>query len=498
VNLVEGELMPRFTSLVHPLTILCLVCSVTATAAQYPLPAQPHPHPIPIEPLMYVRFAAPVGVRVTFYRGGPVGETFTAPFTAGFRPGYIYRFKMSGLPGRAEEFSLYPTLEVRSVLSLPPGQRAVNYPAPLVLSDDVDRVLAGSLVTRVISLEDPERAVPVATRPDQPLEFQAPPGRDPVEEAREHGRPFLIFRVGQREFSVEELTQHAVTGTVFLPGDKYLPAPQYPPYLQWTCLPLFDPILGPRLTPEIFVKDGGDVGLRAGVNPEGKLVGLDTTDTVARYLDSCGRPHVAVSNRVCLLVPRFIHTRGEIAPIGQVALLGPGRTSIVVAQNTLLTKVPPLVALQNEQPVGLVAKQQLSLSMNRYGPQVVGRVEGTRTFITAQETLSLSGACKPEPCEPEVPLKIIKWPDVCTAQIGEVVTFHLKYINAGGKAINEVAVSDNLSPRLEYVPGSAKSDRDMTFTTRPNEAGSVILRWQLNGPLPPHQFGIISFQARVR
>jgi len=319
--------MRRIECLLHPLAILCLVLPATAVHAQYPPPVRPYP--IPVEPLMYVRFAGPGGARVTFYRGGIAGETFTAPFTAGFRPGYVYRMKLSGLPGRSEEFSLYPTLEVRAVLQLPPGQRAVNYPAPLVLSDDVDRVLTGALVTRVIALEDPERAVPVATKPDRPLEFQAPPGRDPVEEARERGRPFLVFRMGQRDYSPEEMAQQTVPGTVCLPGDKYLPAPQYPPYLPWTCLPLFDPLLGSRHMPEVFVKDGGDVGLRAGIDPEGKLVGLDPTDTVAKYQDSCGRPHVAVSNRVCLLVPRFIHTRGEIAPVGQVALLGPGRTTSV-------------------------------------------------------------------------------------------------------------------------------------------------------------------------
>jgi uncharacterized repeat protein (TIGR01451 family) len=374
----------------------------------------------------------------------------------------------------------------------------VNYPAPLVLSDDVDRVLTGSLVTRVITLEDPERAVPVATKPDRPLEFQAPPGRDPIDEAREHGKPFLVFRMGQRDFSPEELALQTVPGTVFLPGDKYLPAPQFPPVLQWTCLPLFDPLLGPQHTPEIFVKDGGDIGLRAGISPEGKLVGLDPTDAVARYQDSCGRPHVAVSNRVCLLVPRFIHMRGEIAPAGQVAMLGPGRATTVVAQTTLLTKVPPLLALQNQQLVSLVAKEQLTQMTNRYGPQVVGRVEGSKTFITAREALTVTGECAPKPCEPELPLKIIKWPDICTAQIGEVVTFHLKYINAGGVAIDDIEVSDSLSPRLEYISGTAKSDRDMTFSTRPNETGSLILRWRLNGPLPPRQFGVVSFQARIR
>jgi uncharacterized repeat protein (TIGR01451 family) len=488
--------MPQKNGLLPWLAVLVLALPVPALRAQYPPPMRHFPPPV--EPLMYVRFAGPVGVRVTFYRGQLSGETFTVPFTAGFRPGYVYRMKMSIFPDQHEGFSLYPSLEVRAVLQLPPGQRAMNFPAPLVLTDDADRVLAGALVTRVVSLEDPERAVPVATKPDRPLEFQVPPGRDPLQEARERGRPFLVFRMGQREFSPEEIAQQTVPGTVLLPGDKFLPTPQVPPCLPWTCLPLFDPLLGPRQTPEVFVKDGGDVGLRAGVDARGNLVGVDPTDTVARYTDSCGRPHVSVSNRVCLLVPRFIHIRGEIAPVSQVALLGPGRTVAVVAQNTVLTNVPPLLSEQIQQPVGIVTKEQLSLAMNRYGPQVVGRVEGSKTFITAQETTTVSGACKPEPCEPEIPLKIIKWPDLCTAQIGEVVTFHVKYINLGGRPINDVLVTDSLSPRLEYIPGSAKADRDMTFTTQPNETGSVILRWQLNGPLPPRSFGLVSFQARIR
>src|SRR5205807_5037682 len=126
------------------LAALVLALPVPALRAQYPPPLRPFPPPV--EPLMYVRFAGPAGVRVTFYRGQPSGESFTVPFTAGFRPGYVYRMKMSNLPDLREGFSLYPSLEVRAVLQLPPGQRAVNFPAPLVLTDDGDRVLAGALV----------------------------------------------------------------------------------------------------------------------------------------------------------------------------------------------------------------------------------------------------------------------------------------------------------------------------------------------------------------
>jgi uncharacterized repeat protein (TIGR01451 family) len=488
----EASFMRRHTLSSHLLTLL----SLTLTAV--PVGAQFHPPIMPVEPLMFVRFAGPAGMKVTFYRPETGEQTFTTPFVVGFRPGYIYRMRMNHFPGYPEVFSIYPSLEVRAVLQLPPGQRGVNFPAPMVLSDDLDRILAGAVVTRVISLEDPEKAIPVATTPDRPLEFQVLPGRDPIQESHEHGRPFLVFRMGQREFDPREIAEQTVPGTIFLPGDKNLPPPACPPYLTWGCLPLFDPLLGPRTTHEIFVKDGGDIGLRAGYGPDGKLVGLDPTDTVAQYFDNCGRPRVAVSNRVCLLVPRFIHTRGEIAPAGQVALTSPLGTSIVMAQNTILTQVPPLLSQQNVQLGGVLTREQLTMASNRYGSQVVGRVEGSRTYITAQETSSVSAACKPEPCEPPLPLKLIKWPDLCAAQIGEVITFHLKYINDGGQPINEVIVSDSLSPRLEYISGSAKSDRSMTFTTQPNGAGSQTLRWQLNGPLPPRQYGIVSFQVRIR
>ena len=45
----------------------------------------------------------------------------------------------------------------------------------------------------------------------------------------------------------------------------------------------------------------------------------------------------------------------------------------------------------------------------------------------------------------------------------------------------DVAVTDSLSPRLEYVAGSAQSDRTAVFTTQDNGAGSVILRWEVSG-----------------
>src|SRR5437588_11421805 len=118
-------------------------------------------------PLLYVRFVVPAGAEVTVFQGMANGRQFTGPVVAGFRPGYIYRVKIANLPDHPQD-ALYPTLEVRGTLQLPPNLRAANYPAPIVLSpEDVDRALAGALVTKVIYLEHPEQAFAVATRPDQ-------------------------------------------------------------------------------------------------------------------------------------------------------------------------------------------------------------------------------------------------------------------------------------------------------------------------------------------
>ncbi len=76
--------------------------------------------------------------------------------------------------------------------------------------------------------------------------------------------------------------------------------------------------------------------------------------------------------------------------------------------------------------------------------------------------------------EPEDgPLLIIKWPDRYGALVGDLVTFTLKYTNSGGRPISNIGVSDSLTNRFEYVPGTAKTDREAIFTTQPNDAGSL-------------------------
>src|SRR5207237_6212108 len=148
-------------------------------------------------------FAAPAGLRLTFFPGGPQGREFLAPVTVGMRPGYIYRVKITGFRD-FPNLTLYPTLEVRGTLQGPKTVRPAQHPAPIVFTqDDLLRVLNGFLLTKVIYLEHPEQAIASASKPDQPLEIDVSPGADPVEEARLRGRPVLVLRMGEREVSAE-------------------------------------------------------------------------------------------------------------------------------------------------------------------------------------------------------------------------------------------------------------------------------------------------------
>src|SRR5581483_5845938 len=116
-----------------------------------------------------------------------------------------YRFKLSGFE-RYPNLSLYPTFEVIGTLKMPPPLLAASFPVPVVFdADEIDRALNGVFITKVYVLEDPDRALPVPTRPDQPLESEARNEREIMAAARERGRPLLIVRFGERQATPEEL-----------------------------------------------------------------------------------------------------------------------------------------------------------------------------------------------------------------------------------------------------------------------------------------------------
>ena len=543
----------------HRISCLLLALATTPVSAQM-VPPLPGRGP---SPLLFVRFIGPPGLRATFYQGEPRGRAFDTPVVVGMRPAYPYRIQFSHLPGHPGA-SIYPTLEVRGSLNLTPKLNAAAYPAPVVLTEaDLESVLAGNLVTKLVYLENPERALPTATPPDRPIESVLAPGADLMAEARERGRPMLVFRIGGRALvSEEELAQTSVAGTILYPGDRGMTPAARPPCLLWDCRPFYDPRLGPKPPEEECLHDGGDRGMRAGFGADGRLAGVDPEDTVAEYTDSRGQRHVTHSNRVCLCVPRFAVLRCETPLNRYDSVQAVSDARRVQYQERLDALTPPLLTRKYEQLLsirgrdrasvnaavtatgGLVRLEMLDAFEVELGPiallgtkavqtlteierlrlvkqleftrqlsnrikvqgieqvigtLVVGRIEAGARIVQAEvETRDLTVCCNETPAPPDRPLVLIKCADRHSAGVGDVVTFVLKYSNHGGQPIADVAVTDSLTTRLEYVPGSAKSDRSAVFTTQANEAGSLILRWEIAGRLMPGQSGVVRFQARIR
>jgi hypothetical protein len=147
--------------------------------AQYsfqPMPAMP-PGP---GPLMYLRFSGPKGAKITVYRGFDKGQTLELPCTIGFRPGYSYRLAVFDIPTLPRQL-FFPSLEVLGALAL---MRNADFPAHVNFTEDEFRkVIAGTYVKKVVSMERPDQAIPIATKTDEPLEIPVLSTRDPLIEA---------------------------------------------------------------------------------------------------------------------------------------------------------------------------------------------------------------------------------------------------------------------------------------------------------------------------
>jgi uncharacterized repeat protein (TIGR01451 family) len=435
---------------------------------------------------------------VTIYQGTAVGREIDASVTVGLRPGYIDRVKLEHLPDHPG-LALFPSLEVRGTLHLPPHLRPMDHPAPVVIKeDDIRLALAGGLITKVIYLENPERAQPVATRPDQPVEITLGPTIDPVDAARAYGRPMLILRLGARVYSPEEMARLSIPATILLPGEQTLALPPVPPCIAWAGVHVYDPILGPRPPEEECLHDGGDSGAPVGLDPQGRLHGLDPSDTVAEYTDCNGQKHLAISNRVCLCVPRFAIVTVPIVPAGYETAVTLARTEGTVEHALLRMKQGSIEIEQTQQVAVLRNRERASSVVAATGTLPVSQIQGTAVVMGLLKEQIVVGTLEKKVCPPARPLVLCKTTDKQAVQIGEVVTFSLTYTNTGGQPISNVVVSDSLTGRLEYVAGSAQSDRQAVFTMEDNEAGSRILRWEVAGRLLPGERGVVRFQARVR
>lgn len=465
-----------------------------------PLPQPGMGLPVPA-PVLAAKVLAPKGVRVAVHAGSPLARMYDTPVVMGFRPGYVYKLELSNLPYHPGRM-LYPEVEVRGMLVPRAGMKYMDWPAPLVFSQaDIERALAGAVIVKAVYLEDPEKAIPTEFGLNAPVELPAGSEEEAIREAIANGRLVAVVRLGNKIPTPNELRASAIDGTVLTPGEKYLRAPLVPPTIPFYVCKMYDPLLGPKGPKEECFVDGGDKGDPLGIGPSGRLGGLNPTDVGVEYTIG-GRRRVTTSNVVCLCVPRFVIQRVEIAPSGfdvpVVAAANVGAFGLLAIRD----RHAAMAEIGREKPVGVIGQQRPMGYVGRVGtaffigssrPAVVGQVEGVAVTAAVVEPEVLTAY--PAAC----PLTVAKSVDPAgPVQSGDVVTFTLRYMNTGNKPVSDLVVSDSLSGRLEFVAGSAQSDRAANFSATANEAGSAIVRWELPGVLLPGQGGVVKFKAKVR
>jgi hypothetical protein len=144
-----------------------------------------------------VEIKAPAGALVSLAVANQFDEPKADRRTAGLLIGSVYRLRVTNIHG-AEGAEVFPSVEVIDRIYAPAGQER-RFAIPVeIAEDDLKLAIAGKFVTRVIYLEDPQRAMPVRSGGQPQQWFDVGPGRDPLAGADILGRPVAILRMGGR------------------------------------------------------------------------------------------------------------------------------------------------------------------------------------------------------------------------------------------------------------------------------------------------------------
>jgi len=144
-----------------------------------------------------VEIKAPHGALISLAEAGAFSQPKRPPLKVGLLIGQVYRLKVMNIPLH-EGQEVFPTIELIDRTYAPPGQE-LRFPIPIDLTyEDLQLALAGKFVTRVVYLEDPRRALPVAEDKGGRRWFEVAAGQDPLAAADLLGRPVAIIRLGGR------------------------------------------------------------------------------------------------------------------------------------------------------------------------------------------------------------------------------------------------------------------------------------------------------------
>jgi hypothetical protein len=166
----------------------------------------PGPQPFPAQ-RTEIFFTGPPTMKVSWYAptpGGGAGFTadyVEAPGRYNFLQAAIYRLRLSDIPGRGP-LELYPTLEV-----VPANMKTSAFLAhsavPVTFTDeDLEQVVAGNYVVKVIYLPDPAFQDLATTGPSEVVSSRLEPGVDPVAEACRRGSILAVVRLGNIDLNL--------------------------------------------------------------------------------------------------------------------------------------------------------------------------------------------------------------------------------------------------------------------------------------------------------
>ena len=166
------------------------------------LPPSMPPMVIPVSmPTVQVLFTRPDGMQVHWdvtQQGAFDSPALIVPGRQNFPQNALYRLKITNLE-KSPGVELYPTLEIGPTTPRSEAFLAHNAIPVQFTDEDLDQVLAGNFVTKVIYLPDPEFQELALAGVDTLVSTRLDPGVDPITEADRRGAILAIIRLGNKD-----------------------------------------------------------------------------------------------------------------------------------------------------------------------------------------------------------------------------------------------------------------------------------------------------------
>ena len=261
-----------------------------------------------------------------------------------------------------------------------------------------------------------------------------------------------------------------------------------------------------------------------------------------------GITEIEATNRVCIYAPRFASVR-HVTPLNQYAGIEPPipihaptvmarqeeiqvaakatqrepaaidlaikRMTTLRGRDTVAAFIRPLLAHEFDGAykahedftiirMGIYKQAEKAMLSERIDAAIAWTADvGMQVVVEGHEAMVYTGDKRAQATytidpNPPAELRLCKVADKCDAKPGEIVSFTIRFDNVGDSPMGNVTIVDNLTTRLEFIPGSEQSSVRADFSTQPNEHGSLVLRWEVVEPIQPGTGGAVRFKTRVR